>query len=222
MGPYEVNVWITQELYNNEGTTPKEKAKTYIQGAFNQVPHTVSLGTTSDYPAPPTEDPLQSFEANVPCTNKTKTYDSLWPWFKDWLSCYGNEAKDCNLLITNADYGKGGVTGNNKYAAAPGGSEIAYWLSSTYDSTGCSAGHEAMSISLHEMGHSFMKMSGSNEHSVGNVYYDSDGTGYCTPMALRKDGTWEQYCGATVDSSSDSCFQLYWSDCCSDNWSSPS
>lgn len=222
MGPYEVKVWITQELYNNEGTEPKENAKAHIQGAFDQVPHTVSIGTTSDYPAAPAEDPHATFEANIPCTNKTKTYDFLCYWFQDWLECYASEAKDCNLLITNADESKGGATGYNQYAAAPGGSEIASDLSTTYDSEGTSHGHETMSISLHEMGHAFLEMSGDTEHKVGNVYHDTDGTGYCTPMALRKDGTWSQYCGVTVDSSNCTGYQLYWSDCCSDNWASPS
>lgn len=146
MAEYNVKIWQTVKLYNNVGTTPLDRAKTYIQGAFNQnSSFSVNITLSTSRPNPPTEDPSASFTASGPCDSFEYSYGNLPEWFDDWMiNCGHNRVKDVNMLLTNYDNNVGEIndrgSSGSKDSCACGGAFRLPNLPDTYTKYGAKMG----------------------------------------------------------------------------------
>lgn len=218
--PYEVNVYVTSELHQKEGYTPANRAETYIQGAFNNTGNSVNLSVRTETPsAPITENPHGEFTVQHPChPNFDVNYGSLTAWFWDWLDCNGDDAKDCNLLITNDTNPGNGVALGDRYASVAGGQTIAN-IPSSYNVEGGSSSFDAMSAVLHEVGHTFMKADVplDVEHDSGRIFR-KNGYPYWTPMGVIGS---QNDCEKSINKNGFDHYKMYWDLCCVDKWAPP-
>lgn len=184
MGTYNVQIFQTQTLADELGTTPMARFRDYLQYAFdNYVPnHDVSI--TEDFSHPQMyEDNDDSFndgyqyEQRVldtgfgsPC-GTTNIYDGIGFHFEDWLGCSDSMTDDVHVLLTAAHSGAGhtilrseeaGDSGTYALSIVEGGFFMpnAPTLFTRYepadDSTAQGVGLDAMQTGFHELGHAFM------------------------------------------------------------------
>lgn len=212
MATAEIAVYTTQQAYNDD-PDKQDVIKNYLEETYSQVDdHTIDVKTPTHHPDPPTEKHGQ--EACNPCGNGY-CYDDLWRWWKKYHQCHGlYDAKDCNLLVTDAN-APGGL-GAGDYAVARG-RQIRYLSTTSTTSRDCGSGHEAMGTVIHEAGHC-VKL----QHEDGYGYEDPfDETEYYTTPVLK--GYIEKFdestndCGHYIDDYNstihDKCVEIYYSDC---------
>lgn len=114
------------------------------------------------------------------------------------------------LLLTGFD-GGAGVSRSNFYCVAEGGPGVAS-LPSSYQDSGIGPKWSDMQTALHEVGHSFLTLGGSNEHNSGNVYYNLDTRSYHrTPMG-HGGGTGKNYCNNDIPANHDFNHEWMWYD----------
>lgn len=184
MGTYNVEIFETETLYNEKGTTPMTRFRDYLQYAFdNYVPdHDVSI--TLDYSHPrmyesndTSDNDGYKYEQRVldsgfgaPC-GTTYNYDGIGFHFEDWLHCSDEMDDDVYVLLTAAHSGGGhtilrseadGDSGTYAISIVEGG----YYMPdapSTFeryeprdDDTKKGVAIDAMQTGFHELGHAFM------------------------------------------------------------------
>lgn len=205
---FEIGVWMTETLYGYDGTIPRERVKTYLEGALNdQSEHSVTVDLRDIIDAP-TQQCTETFTGEVPCTNNTSTYDYLVNWFGDYFeNCGITQSNDCDILITNA-YGGAGAAVNNQFATAEAG-DIEY-LPSSYTIAGSGDEFDQMSTVLHEVGHCLQDHQ--YEHYVGWTYEHS-GTKYGTPFCSPD---YDQICKSEKPPQFKYRGEMRWSECCED------
>lgn len=207
MATFDVTVYETQNLASQVDGQAKERAKTYIEGAFSYTSHSVNVTVSSTIPNAPQERVPQSFSASDPCyPQSTLSYEDLGLWWKDYVQCVlVDDVMDCDLLLTGYDGGNG-VCWNDRYAVAEGGPNIAE-LPSSFELYDCSRPFDDMQTALHELGHALL--SGSfDEHNVGDTYEHGSDVAR-TPM------TWNgssNACGASVTDHT-GCDEMRFSSC---------
>lgn len=213
MATFEIAVYETNELYTHcdseygNGYRAQDRAKTFIEGAFDYAEHSVNVLTPSDRITAPVEKVLDSFDSEVPCNNITGTYGDLGQWWQDRFDYCSDltKANDVDLLLTNYD-GEAGVCVDNQSACSEGGQHVAD-LPSSHELYECTRPFDSMQTALHELAHGLL--SHSDEHNMGNTY-DHGGTVAKTPMAT--DGQYN-VCDNYVDLADD-CDEMRYSECC--------
>lgn len=228
MADFEVAVYLTYELQNygsnNYGNKfqAKDRAETFIEGAFNRHGYSVSFVDTTDYsPAPPTEKYKDSFTTACPCDYRYDcSYDYLVGWFDDWLNCNEVQAEDSTILLSKVDNVNGGAAGGGGTVAHAQTGKHVCDLPSSYEEYGWNDEDNGMNTVLHEIGHNLM----GNTGDEGN-----DGVGHHDVAKLSSRVDWYTITAMDINGSENDCQDTYnndfqgwehtWSDCCVSNWS---
>lgn len=209
MATFDVTVYETAELANQVSGQAKNRAKTYIEGAFSYSSHSVNVTLSSTNPNAPIEQCQTSFTANDPCyPTSTVSYSYLSNWWRDYVQCVlADDIMDADLLLTAKDGGLG-RTVDDRYAVAEGGPDVAS-LPSSYEQYGCDSGgpFDDMQQVLHELAHALLNTS--DEHDLGYAY-DHGGSRARSPMAR---GGESNACGNYVYKH-DGCHEMRFSECC--------
>lgn len=211
---FEIAVYHTTKLANycdetyGNSERARNRAKTFIEGAFGESNHTCNVLTPSTEINAPQEEPKSSFNATYPCSDVPGTFSSLVGWFDAAFDNCSNlsTAADADLLLTN-DPGEAGISVGNQFACSAGGPNIAD-LPSSYKQFGCSQPYNSMQTALHELTHCLLDGS-FDESKIGDVYEHFNGSAK-TPMATPGE---KNVCGTHVPSA-DSCWEMRWSNCC--------
>lgn len=212
---YEVNVYVTQQLYDDhesqygDGYRAQKRGVDYVIGALHDSPYAYYVKGPSPTPAAPTEEVNQSFTTMDPCSlGHSASYDALFQWFRDWLNCNGHPtAIHSNILITASD-DDNGLSGPDNHTAAECGPSLAEAPSSR-QREGCNSGFNAVQTLLHEVGHNLVENSSNyQEHDLANTFETNPW--YVTPMGVSEP---YNHCGSSVDKTGSRCFKTYWSDC---------
>lgn len=211
---FEIAVYHTAKLSNycyqtyGNSERARDRAKTYIEGAFSKSDHTCDVLTPSTDISAPQEQTNSSFDATYPCSNISGTFSNLAGWFDARIdNCSDlSHSADADLLLTN-DTGELGVSIGNQIACSEGGPNIAD-LPSSWEQYGCSQPYNSMQTALHELAHCLLDGS-FDEHHMGYVYDHFNGSAK-TPMATTQENN---ECGTYV-SAADDCWEMRWSDCC--------
>lgn len=226
MADYEVAVYLTQKLQDHcevnygDPFQAKDRAETYIEGAYDRHGHTVRFLDTTDYsPDPYTEKFNESFTTACPCDPLYDcSYDKMCHWFDDWLYCNGPEADDVTIILSSTDQTSGGVYNGSGVAHAQTGKFVAA-LRSSYQEYGWYDRDNGMNTVLHEIGHYHMVSTrdedgdGTEEHDVAEQVLHKDGY---TITAMDIDGSTND-CGDSWDYDPNG-WEHTWSDCCESNW----
>lgn len=168
----------------------------------------VTLG--SETPDLPTEVPRDSFTAEPPClSNDEKHYDTLLPWWREWLTCNNARVRDSNMVVTNGDIPGGGyseVTGDDGTVSS--GAYLGDLPSDYTKYHGKTDAFKAMAATLHEVGHNLMIQGGSH-HQRGNTF-DTPVEKVNTPMG-PVDGSYNK-CNDPHDGSQNN-VAMHWANC---------
>lgn len=221
MASFDIGLYITQELYDKEGNTPLDRAKTYVDEAINYYsPHTASIHavTSHSVSAPSQELPSGELNEPEPCVAEPemRSYGGLVGWWADYADNCDTKGNDATVLITNGDYG--GTVGVTKGDACvcEGGSHIAD-LPSSYEMYGSDTKHKAVNTVIHEIGHVIINDT-INHHEAYNTLKSSNGNWGETAMetgAISEIS--ENECGHDVHSQTGSYQRLAYSLCAENN-----
>lgn len=231
MSTYEVGVWITKELYDycesqyGDGYRARDRAITWIEGAFDQGSHSVNSVYGSETPNPPTEDITGTRCGSCICEwNNDCCWDNQYDWWVDYYqgSCTGlKSANDAATLLTK---GNGGGYGTGSFAVAGNGVGIAS-LDNTYQEFGYYDQHQDMGVVLEEVGHALIDSyslsdgdgDGVIDHDSGRTLWDSANSEHCiTPMGMNGD---QNNCNTNeFDKSKSDGWALFWSGCAEDHF----
>lgn len=225
MADYEIAVYSTAKLqrygednYNNQFQA-KDRAETFIEGAYNRHGYSVNFVNTTSYePNPPTEKKGESFTTQCPCDHKFDcSYSSVVRWFDSWLDCNGPQAADSTILLTKTSQTNGGVALGSIVHVQTG--EHICDLPSSYEDYGWNDEDNAMNSVLHEIGHCMMN---------GTRDEDGDNTTEHDVAALKSRVDWYTITAMDIDGSYNDCQNKYstgyegwehtWSNCCVSNW----
>lgn len=220
MADYQIAVYLTKSLENDSGYTAQDRAKEYIEGAFDYTPFTVQVLTPYDTLDAPVESSGVSFQAYDLCNppNK-KEYNNLREYFRDWINCDNQtNADDVNLLLSNADDKNGGL-GGGKFAVAETGRYIAN-LPFGYEVWGDTDAHDGMHTALHELGHCLIGVMNDYDgddvgHHDAARTYDRATAKTMTPMYIHGS---ENDCEDDYTQSGYDAEELRWSDCAVGNF----
>jgi hypothetical protein len=213
MTTLEIGVHVTEELYNADGFTPRDKAAEYLQGAFNQTDlHNVDIVKNYNTVPAPQEIVQESFQAVNPCTGNLVSYESLAEWWHDELQCNtSTKGSDCNLLLTDYD-SEAGECWNDWASCSEGGRAIGGLPAYTTHGQSDGGSFDSMQTALHETAHALLDGT-VKDHEVGeNVYYD--GQEYRTPMA--KQDIYNE-CGRYSGVVQYGYWAMHYSNCCYEN-----
>ncbi|MFB6193770.1 MAG: hypothetical protein ABEI75_01780 [Halobaculum sp.] len=112
MSTFDIGVHQTQTLYDEQGTTPMERVRTYLEGADDYVSHNLSVTTHTEYPRmylsersdsdyTYEQQRTRSATAYHPCMDFEITYDGIGFYFFDKLRCQGRFSyHDVHVLLT--------------------------------------------------------------------------------------------------------------------------
>jgi hypothetical protein len=240
MATYTIKIWETQTLYDHYGTTPANRTETYIQGAFNFVPHSVNTFVRDTYPTmfeddennlqwDKEQDVLDGISSvDIPCKMGSADYGGIGKYFRDWLkNCVGElGGVDFHVLLTAME-GQGGHTVLNSDSAicvVTGGPYIpdAPTTFTRYQpkssGTPSSIGIDAIQTVHHELGHALLHddEDAHHAHKMGAVTkYDGDYY-WTTPLGLG--GGHYNACGDYFNRGDYLRWDLVWSDCCVGEW----
>lgn len=226
MADYEIAVYLTYELQNfgeSNYSNPfqaKDRAETFIKGAYDRHGYSVNFVDTTDYsPNPPTEKYNDSFTTACPChTSYDCSYDKMCHWFDDWLDCNGPRGDNVTLIISKTSNTNGGVHIGGGVCHAQTG-EYVCELPSSYEKYGWNGEDNAMNTVLHEIGHYHMESTrdedgdGEEEHDVARLFSRVD---WYTITAMKIKGS-ENDCSDTYNNDP-SGWEHTWSACCESNW----
>jgi len=249
MTTYAVNLYATRTLNNNYGSTPLDRAETYIRGAFDYVSeHGVVVGQHSDAPLMYEDEfthddnggcayeqhPLDGEDGvSDPCNSYTWDYGGIGYFFEDWLHCNGNPSDwDVHVLLTAIDSGGGHtihysdysvcvVTGGNSMVDAP--SSFTRYEPADQGTAEAKA-LDAIQTLTHEMGHAFLHDDEDvhPDHNYGAVTKTTSSNYWVTPMGMQNDDTsvCQSYDLSSYDVTGDRRWDVVWSDCLIDRWES--
>lgn len=184
MGTYNVQIFETQTLYNEKGTTPMERFRDYLKYVFQNYVSDHSVSITLDYSHPrmyesndENDNDGYKYEQRVldsgfgsPC-GTTYNYDGIGFHFEDWLHCSDGMGDDVYVLLTAAHNGAGhtilrseadGDSGTYAISVVEGGYYMPNAPSSFEryeprdDTTAEGVAIDAMQTGFHELGHAFM------------------------------------------------------------------
>ena len=201
---------MTQELYNNEGNEPINRAEEHIRDALgDDSEHSVTLHVQRDRgESAPTQTVGTSFTTDdKACGRPSKGdyyYDTLGEWWADYTACHC-QGDDACVLITNAVYSddSNNTVGEcyNNYACV---CELGPFLANLSEGeTGQGSGNKysAANTVLHEIGHAIIG-GFVNEHKVYNSYKGGNGNWGVTAMKTNAVSVNENACGESVHSHS--------------------
>lgn len=240
-GIYDVYVWETETLYNWEGTTPAERTKTYLEGAFNKISGwDVSVTIINDYPQMYLDDEdesnhkyeqhvLDGNSTTIPCKSTSTTYDGIAYYFRDYIdycSTYSPSGPTQHVLLTAAHSQAGHTVHYNDYSiCVVEGGHMIVDAPSTFtryepkdDSTAAGKGIDAIQTTHHELGHAFLHDDENNhvDHEMGAATKYDGNYWWRTPMGLNGGTTNE--CGKSFTREKYDRWDLVWSDCCVSEW----
>jgi len=203
MSQFDIAVWTSQELFNNEGYDAQNMAKEFIEGAFNRSNnHSVDVTLADAKVDAPKEYANSSFNGPLPCNDSFyDDFNHLLHWFREWLDCNNppEYATDCNLLITHGETGGLGG-GNDAYAHV--GKNLAKFYS--YQTYGFSSKHDSVDTLLEEVGHSLIQnMENQDDNTVSHdsgTLFSHPGGHTITPLGITGDTAYNN-CNEYVDKS---------------------
>lgn len=227
MSDYEIAVYLTKELQsygeNNYSNAfqAKDRAETFIKGAYDQYGYSVNFLDTTDYsPDPPKEGFNESFTTACPCDPFYDcSYNKMCHWFDDWLYCNGFKADDVTIILSKTNHTNGGVNIGGGVCHAQTGKFVCD-LPSSYEEYGWDDEDNAMNTVLHEIGHYHMAgtrdedSDGEQEHDVARLVSRVDWY-TITPMDIKGS---ENDCDETFNNDFTG-WEHTWSTCCESNWS---
>lgn len=233
MANFEIAVFVTKDVYDDNGYQARDRVATFTEGAFGETSrHTVDVLRADETPNPPQEKINSSVSGNCICDwTLDCSWDNLLDWWDDWLiysECNDShtQAADCNLLVTAADGGGlgGGRNSTPGTAITNGGLDLKD-LPSSYEPYVWTTAGKKMWVALQEMGHSLIDGMPDSDgdgtgHDSARVIEDPDnGKETITPMGITGDATWnrdlQNNCGKAYDKSSvDGKSACFWNDSC--------
>lgn len=235
MTTYPIKLYITQELYDNVGTTPLYRADDHISKALSDKGHDADIDKVFTYPDAPTENTKQDFESAClvdgwepglgPCS-----YSSLGAWMKDWIDYNDMPDSPFVVLMTNHSVSGNGLTHKTGYgdpvtriksvSGVQGGADIAdlpYTPDRYRHEASNKAAFDAGQSLLHELGHALLPFQG-EDHETGDITYNSGaGKKYRTPMGINEKQ--DNVCNTnSYYNPGDLDYQLWYSSCGESYW----
>lgn len=196
---HEVQVFVTEALYDHcaeqygNGFRPRDRAETWIQGAFDQVNQNVTL-LSSDEIVPAPAEILRGSETvcvQDPCGTSTKCYGSVLRWWRDYACQLESPlAADSNVLLTAALSTAGNRLLSGGLAFRGGNSAVAYTGLAAADADELysevvpapNTGANGMHTVLHELGHNLQMTVGEATSTHANGNYDVHNVGGSVPL----------------------------------------
>lgn len=222
MSHWNIKLWRTYDNHSycedqyGDGKIALKRAKTYIEGAFDEIDgEYVDVDiNTSPVTGSPTEKCQESFTTDHPCGYYDRVhFDSLLKYFQEWLGCNDSEADHCNMLLTNGNNHPGGGWSlvKGKYGTVASGYFLPELPSNYVKYQSKNDAYQAMAATLHEIGHNIMK-GGDNHHQRGATFSTRSGK-VNTPMGPVSGSTNE--CDDPHDGSQSN-VAMHWSTCSED------
>ncbi|APX96925.1 hypothetical protein [Natronorubrum daqingense] len=194
---YEVQVFVTDALYEHcaqqygDGFRARDRAETWIEGAFDQVNQEVTVLSTDEVIPAPAEIIRGSETVCVqnPCGSTTTCYPSVLQWWRDYACQLESPlAADSNVLLTAALSAAGNRLLSGGRAYRGGNMAVAYTgraaadAGTTYSETvsAPNTGANGMHTVLHELGHTLQMTNGEAGAAHGNDGYDVHNVGGAT------------------------------------------
>lgn len=244
MTTYDIKLYQTQSLYTAEGTTPMDRAETYIDASFQYLTHDANVYKGTSYPEMYDDEGTDHSDncgytreqttldsqlgVTHPCTGDSISYDGIAFYFRDWLNCNDNPSDyDVIALLTACDPGGGHALINGSWSysicASTGGNHIAD-APSTFrryepkdDSSSTAVAIDAIQTLHHEIGHCLMHddEKDHDDHNVGDLTKRDGDYWWRTPMGFGGDSS--SVCGS-FDTTGHGRWDVVWSDCCVNRW----
>jgi len=113
MVDFTIDIWETDLLYDNRGNNPARIADHYITETFDRYisNHNAYTSVQDDQPVMYDDDDDEyrteqmkgdGQYAHSPCKADEKQYDSIVPFFSDWLDCHNHPQNDVHVLLTES------------------------------------------------------------------------------------------------------------------------
>lgn len=190
---FEFAIYLTDALYDNVGTEPRDWAQKYIDQAVEETTYTTTYLEPSVNPDPPYEIAYNHdktpFRADPDGDGDHDYYNGTATWLRDWVNArsWAPKAKDVNVLLTNYDGQLGATVGaesDPKFSSVEGGLHFADLTS--VKEQGCSEAIDSIQTLLHEVGHGITESPDMySEHNMGMVY-NTSGVNYETPWVPKR------------------------------------
>ncbi|WP_257300926.1 hypothetical protein [Haloarchaeobius sp. FL176] len=226
MANYDIVIHGSKELRDHcedeygDRNRAQDRAVTYLEGAGNRLSnHSINAEfIDTDITAPTQEYHVDNTYQAKPC-DRIWEYNWLHTWFRDYCSCNGiQEGDDCTFLLTFIDgmLSGGAMSYDTGHSVVITGKYIAT-LPSSYEPRGTTVGHNGVATLLHEFGH--YGMGGvSKSHERADDWYVSPTKAYKTVMGEDLEDGDTNYCSDYLDLRGQEGFELYWDDCCRQEW----
>lgn len=227
MVTYDVVIHGSQELRDycesehGDRLRAQERAVTYLEGAGDRLyDHTINAqAIDTDVPAPIEDYHTDSAFEYTMCYGSEVEYNWLHAWLRDYAGCYGIEdGDDCTILLTSIDgrISGGAMDPGTGHSTVTTGQLISH-LPSSYQERGDSYAIDAAETLLHEFGHYAMGHV-EDSHQRGDEWYATLDNSNMTVMGNGLSDGDTNYCGQDVDIRGGQGFELYWDDCCRQEW----
>lgn len=185
-----VSISTSAGLYTDHGSTPINRAKEYVDGAFQEISPTGNTSKLANGLITPKERHNESFYVEEDsCHGQPASYDGMLAWWHDYEECNLPDAEDDSNILVLRDHSGGKAGKSGKYSVASGGnnlmdlpsSYIKYALESQYPGIA--------STILEEIGHNLQRVDISFHSERTGESEQVDRDWYVTPLGEGAQGT---------------------------------
>lgn len=227
MASYDVIFYGSEELRDHcrneygDAARAQKRAALYLEESGNRLSNhsiTTSVGD-GDIPAPVEPYHVDDAFSWYHCDFGWLDYHWLQKWFRHYHTCEWFETGDVTMLLTYAGFStSGGVMDTDTgFSVAQTGYYIAQ-LPDSYQKRGTSNDIDGVDTVLHEFAH-FAMGGVADSHQRADEYIWDFERSYPTVMNNALDDGDENHCGQVYQPSDPDAMELYWDDCCRQEWS---